>query len=519
MTGELTTPIKPIVIGAPRAGFTLLINIIARLLPLTGHATDRRTHVLRAFVDLAGNHIAEAVIGEARTLGKGDDLVYNPNFRYVAGGPRWVPPEQPDVACFRKYIGIRGHGDFTLITRHPRELLECQDILHTHSHPAFWVTGPEAARRTAFASQRNPIGTIYSSCFSLNALTSEYLQHFVAPEHDNDGLREHLALYKLTDLRFFAGLLTPLKNYLEEFLGVRDRYRHVMRWEDLLTYPTRTIVEVGAAMGLAVDEDAATEIWQEMSWRNLTGWHKHNYRRGHGIVGGWRRYLTNEHLALMRDMGLDRLSRALGYGAIPDLEPSDYTPYQRRVAAMLACGEIYRDYPDHWLFEFAFNKSNLDSSAFSYKRYDWKINTQVERSSMDRENIVMPMWDAAEEATGRFNRALTELLALSFMDNEAPIDTLRHFIRSHARVFSHPENAALAVLESAWAGERAEPRLLRTIRGCNIVQFGSIYYGLPQSLGPIDLLQTDPSNISGVVKADSYQAVLTALTALKISDS
>ena len=503
---------RPLVVGAPRTGFSLLIYVIAQLLPFTRFASNRRRRLLGVFADLASAHISDALVLEARLQGVGDDLVYNPNFRYVAGGPRWVPPEQPGVACFRKYIGIRGHGDFTLITRHPRELLECQDIIHTHSHPAFWVTRTEETWLTPFASIRNPVGTLYSSCFSLNALTSEYLQHFVQPEYDNDELREHLALYKLTDLKFFAGLMGPLKRYVEEFLEVRDRYTYVMRWEDLIVYPTRTIVEVGAALGIAVDEDTAAEIWGSMCWRNLTGWHKHNYRRGHGIVGGWRRYLTNEHLALMRDMGLDRLTAALGYGPIPDLEPSDYTPYQRRVAEMLGRGEVYRDYRDPWLFEFAFNKSNLDSSAFSYKRYDWRENTQVERSSMDREDIVMSLWNAAEAATARFNHALEELLALPFADDGVPIDALRQFAHSQAHVLARAENENFAMLESVWAGQCAEPRLLRSVRGCNIVQFGPIYYGLPQALGPIDLSQTDPSDMPGVIRADNYQAVVVALT-------
>ncbi len=503
---------RPAVVGAPRTGFTLLINIISRLLPFTGHVVDRRSHVIRAFADLAGNHISNTIVEAVRASGLGNDLVYNPNFRDVAGGPRWVPPEQPEVACFRKYLGIRGHGDFTLITRHPRALFESEDIPHTHSHPAFWVSDPAASGLTAFASQRNPVGTLYSSCFSINALTSEYLQHFVAPEHDNDGLREHLALYKLTDLRFFAGLVAPLKNYLEEFLEVRERYRYVMRWEDLITSPVRTIIEVGSAMGLNVDEKLAADTWNDMSWRNLTGWHKHNFRRGHGIVGGWRRYLTNEHLALMRDMGLDRLSRELGYGSIPDLETSDYTAYQRRVAGMLARGEIYRDYPDSLLFEFAFNKSNLDSSAFPYQRYEWKQHTRVERSSMDREDILNSIWSAAEVAVGHFNQAMSELLALPFELAAPPMEMFEAFVQRNSKIIDRPASDAVALLQRAWQGQVAVPRLLGSIGAHNMVQFGSVFYGLPQSLGPIDLMKTDPSALPGVIKTASYDALRAALS-------
>lgn len=504
---------RPLVVGAPRTGFTLLINVIAHLLPLSRHVVSKQRSVLRAFIDIAGSHIADAVVGEARAHGKSRDLVFNPNFRSLAGGPRWVPPETPNVACFRKYVGIRGHGDFTLITRHPRAIFDMEDILHTHSYPAYWVSNSAEAKLIAFASQRSPIGTLYSSCFSLNALASEYLQHFVPLERDNDELREQLALYKLTDLKFFGGLISPLARYLEEFIDVRHRYRYVMLWEDLLTHPTRTIIEIGAAMGIVVDESFATDIWKDMSWRNLTGWHKHNYRRGHGIVGGWRRYLTNEHLALMRDMGLERLSLTMGYGPIGDLVQSDYTPYQRRVAHMLARGEVFHDYPDRWMFEFAFNKSNLDSSAFSFKRYGWRDNTQVERSSVDREDLVMAMWDAAEAAAARVNHALAELLAVTENDLAPVTDIFRDFARSHAGLLDRPESAAHAVLHDAWMGKGVEPVLVRTFRGCNIVKFGQTYYGLPQALGPIDLRQTDPSKLPGVIEAGSYESLNLAIDA------
>ncbi|CAD6875275.1 hypothetical protein [Methylomonas fluvii] len=47
------------------------------------------------------------------------NLLFNPNFRYLVGGSEWMPRERPDTSCFRKYIGVRGKGDFTLITPTP----------------------------------------------------------------------------------------------------------------------------------------------------------------------------------------------------------------------------------------------------------------------------------------------------------------------------------------------------------------------------------------------------------------
>src|SRR5207302_288776 len=148
--------------------------------------------------------------------------------------------------------------------------------------------------------------------FSLNALASEYIQRFLPPEQDHDELRQHQALYKMTDPPPLAGLASHLKRYLESFVKVRERYT-VMSWEDLIDRPVATIQRLGHACGLTVDDEQAGAIWQQLDHRNLTGAHKHNYRKGFGIVGNWRSWLTNHHLRLIRDMGLGLLIETLGY--------------------------------------------------------------------------------------------------------------------------------------------------------------------------------------------------------------
>lgn len=506
--------LRPLVVGAPRTGFTLLISVVSNLLPLAPPQDDIRRRAIRAAVESLGDTVSTAICDAFAQRGITDDLIYNGNFQALLGGPKWLKPDDTSRACFRKYIGVRGLGDFTLITSHPRELLDSQEIVHSHSHPKLWLEMPEYAHHRKLASVRSPIGTLNSSCFSINALTSEYIQRFVPPEDDNDALRQHLALYKLTDLDFFAGLITPLKSYLEEFLECRDDY-HVMRWEDLIENPAETIQNVADALDVAIDADYARAIWDRISHVNLTGAHKHNYRVGHAKVGGWRATLVNEHLALMREAGLEPICKALGYGAIPDLDPEEYTPWQSDVAGRLARGEVFRDYPDGDLFEFAFNKSNLDSTKFAFRFYEWREHTRVERASLTDEALLYHVWDAAEAAVGRLNAVLSDILEAPDQTPEAASDHARAALERHREAFSDPARlaaAGAAIGAAIQSPRRGPPQLLRTVGKFNVVAHGGIIYGLPQRLGPVDLETTSVAGRRGVIVGDSLKDVMARIS-------
>ncbi len=416
---------KPLVVGAPRTGFTLLISVLVKLYPLMQNKEDLQRRVMRAFIDTAGWDVSSAIVDAFAAQGINSDLLYNRSFRELVGGPKWLHADDPERACLRKYLGVRGVGDFTLITSHPRAVLDYHDIVHSHSHPQLWSRHPGYAGYQKFASIRNPVGTLNSSCFSLNALTSEYIQRFVPPEQDNDYLRQHLALYKLTDLDFFTGLITSLKDYWLDYLECRSEYKE-MRWEDLINRPRETILEVAAQAGAAIDAVQADAIWHNIGHTNLTGTHKHNFRPGGGRVGGWRETLTNDHLSLMREAGLSTICEQLGYKAIADLDTDAYTPIQRQVSKYIARGEVFRDYPDSDLFEFAFNKSNLDFTRFPrFHSYEWRDATRIERSSMDDETLVKKIWDVAEVVTSRFNQAFELLMQGDFGTPASALSRIR----------------------------------------------------------------------------------------------
>lgn len=464
MRTPLNRDLMPLVVGAPRSGFTLLISLLHSLVTLSP-AFPSKGGLRQQFLDkiTAGfdRYVAEAVAGIFADRGLTQDLVFSDAFRIMTGGPKWLHPDDPSRACIRKYVGVRGMGDFTLIVAYPREVLDRDPVLHFHEHPKAW---PEDARYDAypkFASVRNPIGILNSSCFSINALTSDYIQRFIPPEDDNDQLRQDLAEYKLTDLAFFQGLIRFLLKYFEEFMAVRDRY-HVMRWEDLIERPVPTIQAVGRGLQLEVSEATAARIWTSLDHLNLTGSHKHNFRRGKGKVGDWRNTLVNEHLAAVREAGFGPILAELGYGPIGGLDEADYTPYQRRVAEHLRRGEPLDRVTDRDLFGFAFNKSNLASESFAFRRPGWRTHTAIERSCFADEGLEEAAWQAAEAAAARLNRVLDAVLALRFRDRTecfGNLDTLR------ASFGTEDDPAFVRCLEAGLAGAgrlldwyfRAEP--------------------------------------------------------------
>lgn len=505
---------RPLVVGYPRSGFTLLISVISELL---GARNDSRTACLKALCDMAGAQISRRIESVFLRRGLAQDLIYNPNFRQLVGGPKWLAEPDFRMARFRKYIGLRGDGDFTLITSHPRQVLDYYEIIHSHVSPATWVNHFDTPAELRFASMRHPAGTLVSACFSLNALASEYIQRFVPPEEDDDVLRQRLALYKLSDLNFFEALLPPFKAYLEEFVAHEQNY-HLMRWEDLITRPVDTILGIAEALGRELSIDQARIIWAKLDHVNLTGAHLHNLRRGHGIVEGWKEWITNTHLDILRDHGLEQVSIRYGYGHFPRLDESRYTPFQQRLRGLLARGGVFRDYGDSDLFGFAFNKSNIDFSSFGFRQYPWRIHTGIERSSCRDESLVMEVSDVAEEACGHFN-ALVELWLEAAKGSCFDVSMVHRLSRVAVPLFDDDQSLSgfsEAMLdackqEPGTLAEPLTPMLVESRGTANIVHFRGCYYAVSQSLGPVDFSRPDLTEIPFLAIDESLPVLISLL--------
>jgi hypothetical protein len=419
-------------------------------------------------------------------------------------------------------------GDFTLVLAHPAEVLETDLLVHSHSHPRLWTELAHYRDFVKFASVRNPIGIINSSLFSLNALTSEYIQRYVDPRDDNDELRQRLALFKFTNLDFFTGIVRHYKDYFDEFLPVADRF-HVMRWEDLLEHPVETVTRIARYAGLTIEADHASQIWQRLDHVNLTGAHQHNYRRGKGLVGDWKNWMTNAHLEIIRAHGLEPAMQAFGYGRIEPLDEARYTPFQKRVADLVARGEVFEEHADRDLFGFAFNKSNLDSSAFAFKRYGWRAHSSVERSGFSDEAVVMAVWDAAETVAGELNAVLQQLLAGDYSSETAAVASVETAIADAVVMAERMPRATAAMVDElratirqAFAEGAAEaqmvdpsvpPLLIRGWKEYNIVSHRGQFSAIPRAAGPLDLTERDPHTVPGAIVRGSYESLRLALNA------
>jgi hypothetical protein len=422
-------------------------------------------------------------------------------------------PTQAGFACFRKYIGVRGMGDFSLVTRHPRVVLDHDAIVHSHTNPAYWLASPPYDSYAHFASVRHPCGIINSALFSLNALASEYIQRFLPPGQDNDEMRQTLALYKFTDLSFFRGIAKFYANWFRDFMPVRNRFT-LMRWEDLMQEPVTTISTLAASAGLPISEGHAMEIWARLDHVNLTGAHKHNYRSGKGVVGDWRNWMTNHHIQILRDAGLEEVAQAFGYSPFPILEEKAYSPFQREIDQFIRKGKVFTDHPDLELFGFAFNKSNLVSDHFPFRRFGWRDASQVERSTFTDEAMMGRVWDAVDAAACRLNRIFAAAAAGGYETRTEALASLDTITAAAGDIAPCMPKAHVAMtpaltglVDAAFTHGIADdtpPQLIRSIGHHNIVRWRNKYFRIPQALGSFELDKANLDDLPGLIQSDRF---------------
>ena len=501
-----------LVVGPPRGGFTLLLSVLSILYRDRGNVKLRAQEIADPYIAIAGDYLDAAIRDWFCTQVGEERLFYNKEFSILVGGPKWICTEDEDTVCVRKYLGVKGSGDFTFLLYLPRWVLAFDEIVHSHSHPAHWLAMSNYSEFRKFASIRNPIDIIHSSVFSINALASEYIQREL--KLDEHLIRRELALNKLTNPEFISGLIVFLKKYLDEFVPVSDRFDHVMRWEDLIQNPVEEIQRIALATGEPANAEYAARVWSELDHRNLTRYHRHSFRRG--LLYDWQFNITNTHLKLFEDAGFGEYLQRFGYDPIAYFRESDYTPDQLLIEEHIRRGQPYVEHLDDDLITFAFNKTNFTpSSRFQFKHYPRQGAIEIEKSTMRDESLeagFMARMAPVSEVVFSYLQELQQVAEDAAVGNDGPLVNLR---ARYSKVFSE------------WLGDRSEamfsavtrseatpvpPRLVGSADGYNIVYLGGYHYSVPQSLGPMDLGQLDKATLpSSIVVTRTYGEALQAI--------
>lgn len=374
-------------LGAPRTGFTLLISIINELSRYKKTKEEKKSERLIAdkVIDIASIYLKNEFFDFFQNRIDMKDYMYNGEFDLLVGGPKWINPENRQECVIRKYIGIKDQGDFTFLLYLPKSALNYDRVVHSHYYPQSWVDDTYYDTYVKLASVRNPMGVINSAVFSINAITSEYITKYI-DDFDEDEFREIMALYKLTDLDLFDGLVRFLKGYLDEFIPVMDQFA-VIKWEDIIDYPVETIQAIAKKVEVEINDEQAKEIWNRLDHRNLPKYHLFNFRKGHGIVGEWKQRLTNHHLAIFEKYGFNTYLKLLGYEEICYFNEENYTDFQKEVDRSIKKGEICNKITDDNLFKFCWNKSNISQTSHSFDRFERVGHSQVERSSLEDKRL------------------------------------------------------------------------------------------------------------------------------------
>jgi hypothetical protein len=217
--------------------------------------------VLDRVVELASFYSTHKYRATFARFGIMRDLVFNGEFHLLIGGPKRLNPTKPRLACFRKYFGVRGMGDFLLVNSPPHQVLEYDDVVHSHTAPGLWVQQAYYTPFRKLTSIRNPLLEAKGLCFCRDSVAEAWVaiaQSFSAgPEAEAARVRAATPQlleqgYREFNLVAFAGkvfavaqclgptdlvLLEPAK--LEELRGkeqvyVADSTEQAKHWIDQL---------------------------------------------------------------------------------------------------------------------------------------------------------------------------------------------------------------------------------------------------------------------------------------------
>ena len=148
------TTFAPIMIGLPRTGFSLIGSVLTNLFHHTDNKFGSMHKIYRTFVNEIGKSFGRTIDKVFEEYNLETNLLLNDNFRNLCGGPIWNTDALGTKAYFRKYIGVRDHGDFTLVIALPLDILDQYELIHSHGPFRDWSRNKQFLAYQKFSSIR-----------------------------------------------------------------------------------------------------------------------------------------------------------------------------------------------------------------------------------------------------------------------------------------------------------------------------------------------------------------------------
>lgn len=214
------------------------------------------------------------------------------------------------------FIASRGR-DFAFLTRLPVARHD-HDTVHLCYATPTAETVDRLHNAPRFAPVRHPLDIIVSHAF-------EY-EHVLLAMHgeavvDAD-YRELYGRTRLASDEWIHHAGQYVGNFYAE-LTARGRALTPVRYEELISEPTGTIQGIAQAADLSCSPADAEAMWSAIGFRPLRKNSAHLFRPG---TGKWREYIDRPHLAVLEAIGLQHLTRELGYEWPDDVKRSLSTP-------------------------------------------------------------------------------------------------------------------------------------------------------------------------------------------------
>lgn len=166
------------------------------------------------------------------------------------------------------------------------------------------------------------------------------------------------------DIKMMFGDIAQRANFLKHVIdaGRNNDDLFIIRYEDLLSKPSQTIVAIAAHMGISIVDEDADKIWQDIGMRPLPDAPPGHFRDPK--IFGWKNILDEKAVTELSNTHVFPIFRGLGY-SIDELGPIDFSILCDEAEALPKLNNSKRDgnslFDTIWLMKFHREESLLNS--------------------------------------------------------------------------------------------------------------------------------------------------------------